>query len=303
MIQYKWLTIRFNKEHAQDGHGVKRPAERVSETVAVSSAPPKRLASYFLPRRRAAAPFALLSVVLFSGTAHGQLPTTTALPYLLTNDGLTKAVVIQTVSVTPVPPAVAQSNIGTLLGGGLSAALTVGIGPSTEAAAAAVAIASARKIQSLRNLNAANKVRQEMQQDAQQGEAADEAQLNQTCPLPNAIKPNAIKPNAIKSVRYLRAKASRQLRANARQLRANARGQLRANDASLCSTQEDQADVAEEQLEELTEVGNATQEAIEGAEAAAEAAEVAAEVAEEAAEAAEIGIDILQSILDALSLF
>jgi hypothetical protein len=298
MIQDKWLTIRFNKEHAQDGYDVKRPAERASETVAVSSAPPKRLSSYFLPWRRAAAPFALLSVVLFSGTAHGQLPTTTALPYLLTNDGLTKAVVIQTVSVIPVPPAVASSNIGTLLGGGLSAALTVGIGPTTEAAAAAVAIASARKIQSLKNLNAANKVRQEMQQDAQQGEAADEAQLNQTCPLPNAIKPNAIK-----SVRYLRAKASRQLRANARQLRANARGQLRANDASLCSTQEDQADVAEEQLEELTEVGNATQEAIEGAEAAAEAAEVAAEVAEEAAEAAEIGIDILQSLLDALSLF
>ena len=301
MIQDKWLTIRFNKEHAQDGYGVKRPVERASETVSVSTAPPKRLSSYFLAWRRAATPFALLSVVLFSNTAHGQLPTTTALPYLLTNDGLTKTVVIQTVSVPPVPPAVAQSNIGTLLGGGLSAALTVGIGPSTEAAAAAVAIASARKIQSLKNLNAANKVRQEMQQDAQQGEANEEAQLTQTCPLPNAIKPNAIK-----SVRYLRAKASRQLRANARQLRANARGQLRANDADLCSTQQDEeeaADAAEEQLEELTEVGNATQEAIEGAEAAAEAAEVAAEVAEEVAEAAEIGIDILQSILDALSLF
>jgi hypothetical protein len=183
MIQDKWLTIRFNKEHAQDGHGVKRPAERASHTVPVSSAPPKRLSSYFLPWRRAAAPFALLSVVLFSGTAHGQLPTTTALPYLLTNDGRIKAVVIQAVSVTPVPPAVAQSNIGTLLGGGLSAALTVGIGPTTEAAAAAVAIASARKVQSLRNLNAANKVRQEMQQDAQQGEANEEAQLTQTCPL------------------------------------------------------------------------------------------------------------------------
>jgi hypothetical protein len=295
MIQYKWLTIRFFREHAQDKSGVKRPTPRASEAVAVSSDPRTRRSNSW---RRAAVLFGLLSVVLFSSTANGQLPTTTALPYLLTNDGLTKAVVIQAVSVTPVPPAVAQSNIGTLLGGGLSAALTVGIGPSTEAAAAAVAIASARKIQSLKNLNAANKVRQEMQQDAQQGEAADEAQINQTCPLPNAIKPNAIK-----SVRYLRAKASRQLRANARQLRANARGQLRANDASLCSTQEQEADAAEEQLEELTEVGNASEEAIEGAEAAAEAAEVAAEVAEEAAEAAEIGIDILQSILDALSLF
>jgi hypothetical protein len=295
MIQDKWLTIRFNKEHAQDGHGVKRPTERASETVAVSSAPPKRLSNSFLPWRRAAAPFALLSVVLFSSAANGQLPTTTALPYLLTNDGLTKAVVIQTVSVIPVPPAVASSNIGTLLGGGLSAALTVGIGPTTEAAAAAVAIAGARKIQSLKNLNAANKVRQEMQQDAQQGEANEEAQLPQTCP---------IKPNAIKAGAYLRARAVRVLSAQARRdLRAQSGLRLRANDVSSCSSPEEEADAAEEQLEELTEVGNASEEAIEAAEEAAEAAEVAAEVAEEAVEGAEIAIDVFQSILDALSLF
>jgi hypothetical protein len=295
MIQDKWLTIRFNKEHAQDGHGVKRPAERASETVAVSSDPPTRLSNSFLPWRRAAVLFALLSVVLFSSAANGQLPTTTALPYLLTNDGLTKAVVVQTVSVIPVPPAVASSNIGTLLGGGLSAALTVGIGPTTEAAAAAVAIASARKIQSLKNLNAANKVRQEMQQDAQQGEANEEAQLTQTCP---------IKPNAIKAGAYLRARAVRVLRAQARRdLGAQSGLRLRANDVSSCSSPEEEADAAEEQVEELTEVGNASEEAIEGAEEAAEAAEVAAEVAEEAAEGAEIAIDVFQSILDALSLF
>jgi methyl-accepting chemotaxis protein len=295
MIQDKWLTIRFFEQHAQDGRGFKRPAPRASKAAEVSSAPTQGRASSFLVWRRAAIPFALLSALLFSSTANGQLPTTTALPYLLTNDGLPNApIVVPSFPVTRVPPAVASSNIGSLLGGGLSAALTVGIGSSTEAAAAAIAIAGARKIQALRTLNATNKIKQEMQQDTTQGKANEQTKLNETCPL---------KPNAITSGRYLRAKASRQLRANARQLRANSSRQLRANDVVSCSTEEDEADAAEEQLEELTEVGNASEEAIEGAEEAAEAAEVAAEVAEEAAEAAEIAIDVFESILDALSLF
>jgi hypothetical protein len=66
--------------------------------------------------------------------------------------------------------------------------------------------------------------------------------------------------------------------------------------------QEDQAQEAQAQLEATTESGEASEEALESAEAAVEAAEEAAEVAEAAAEALVDGLDVLEGILDALSL-
>ncbi len=238
------------------------------------------------PGRRCA--LFLAHVPLLFGIARAQVPTVTALPYLLTD----QAGVIKIVASPPmsaVPPAVQASPIGGLLGGGFGSVLNSAILP-TQAVAQAAAIAGLRAVATIQKANAARAKLQQLQNDTEDAVAQQQQKLeNFDC-----------------SVDDLRHRFGKNARAAAAQTgKSNGSPhKWKALDAGTCMLpQEQEAEEAESQLEAIDQSGDAAQEAIEAAEEAAEAAESVAEAAEAAAEALVDGLDVLEGILDALSLF
>ena len=220
------------------------------------------------------------SAALLSSIASGQVPTTTALPYLLT-DQAGQIRVIATSPVAPVPLAVSQSEFGSLLGGGFSVLL---IEP-TASAATASAIATVHKLLMMKNENAAVKIVKQYDLDATKAEANLKSKLGST---------------GCSNAQFSSVRLNQGLRSA---IQSNHR-LVTAADSSTCTLpEEEEAQEAEEELQALTESEEASQEVIEAAEAAAEAAASAASAAEIAAEATLDGIDVLESLLDALSLF
>jgi hypothetical protein len=221
----------------------------------------------------------IVSAALLSSLASGQVPTTTALPYLLKSPGAGIVVVATSGPVVNVPPAVTLSGFGSLLGGGFSSLLTAPIAWQASAAA----IASVRELLEIKKGNFLKSNIAKMNQDAKMAEQNIEAEYPDVsgCDDFRGVKFNRQLKTALKS-----------------------HNQFRTADSSVCSLpEEQQAQEAEEELQALNEAGNSSQDAIEAAEAAAEAAEAAAEAAETAAEAALDGIDVLEGLLDALALF
>ena len=236
-----------------------------------------RSAEFCTPGRKSA--LLIGSAALLSSIASGQVPTTTALPYLLT-DQAGQIRVTTTTPLAPVPPAVGQSQFGSLLGGGFSVLLTT----PTASAAAAAAQAAIHKLVLMKNANFATKAVQEWNFDAMQADARLQTKLASTGCSNSEFSAERLNKGLITSIRF--------------------NHKLTAGDSPVCMLpEEQQAEEAEEQLQALTEAEDASQEAIEAAEEAAEAAEAAAEAAETAAEAALDGIDVLEGLLDALSLF
>jgi hypothetical protein len=222
-----------------------------------------------------------LSAALLSSIASGQIPTTTALPYVLTDQaGVIR--VIATQPVAQVPPSVGTSTFGSLLGGGFSVLLTT---PSASVASA-TATATVRSLLMLKKANALQTNFNKMQEDAKL------AQQNIKSENPELFCEDD-EFNAVKFNHQLKGRA-----------KARVKGGAHSADSSTCMLPEEQeAQEAEAELETLNESEEASQEALEAAESAAEAAEAAAEAAEAAAEAALDSIDVLEGILDAIALF
>jgi hypothetical protein len=209
--------------------------------------------------------FVAVSAALLSSIASGQVPTTTALPYLLTNQP--GVVYVAPSAVIPVPPAVTLSGFGGLLGGGLS---SIAATPSA-AAGETLVLATVHKLLMMKIESTAVKMVKQADDDTMAAQRELMSQGSGTCNTPNAVKSHH---------------------------------RLKAADSPTCTLpEEEEAQEAEEELQSLNEAGDATQEAIEAAEVAAEAAETAAEEAEAAAEAIADGLDVAEALLDALSLF
>jgi hypothetical protein len=214
----------------------------------------------------------ILGVALLSRVASGQVPTVTALPYVLTEQAGVIRVITTYSPVKPVPPAVGVSQFGSLLGGGFSSILT----PS----ASAVTVGSIALVHKLAYVNReAAAVKQVQQWEFDTNKAMTEAKdktvnCNNSAPL---------------------------------SFKGGLQGAMSANRrfvAEFCAfPEEEEAQQAEEELEALNEAGEASQEAIEAAEEAAEVAEAAAEAAEASAEAALDAVDVLEALLETLSLF
>jgi hypothetical protein len=241
-----------------------------------------RDAEFSTPGRRSA--LLVLSAALLSSIASGQVPTTTALPYLLTD----QAGVIRIVSsgaVTKVPPAASLSGFGSLLGGGFGSLLAT----PTASAASAAATASVRSLLMMKKANALQSNFNKMQEDARQARQNIQDENPEDFCLETELTP---------------VKFNHQLKTSVKaRVKARMKGGAGAADSPACTLpEEEQAQEAEEELEALNESGDAAQEAIEAAEEAVEVAEAAAEAAETAAEAALDGIDVLEALLDALAL-
>ena len=220
------------------------------------------------------------SAALLSTIASGQVPTTTALPYLLT-DQAGQIRVIATNPVASVPLAVSQSGFGQLLGGGFNTLLAT----PTASLAAASATASIHKLLVLKAANYAKKTVQEWQFDGMKAKANLQAQLGNT---------------GCSNAQFSSVRLSQGL-TSAMKLNHHL---VTATDSSTCTLpEEEQAEEAEEELQALTESEEASQEVMEAAEAAAEAAEAAATAAEVAAEATLDALDVIEGLLDAISLF
>jgi hypothetical protein len=242
-----------------------------------------RDAEFSTPGRKSA--LLVLSAALLSSIASGQIPTiptTTALPYVLT-DQPGEIHVTPIYGVAPVPAAVsAGGGFSSLLGGGFGSLLTT----PTASTASAAATAAVRSLLMLKKANTLQ---------------ADLARMNQTAELArqNIVSENPelfCEGDAFTAVKY-----NHQLKTS---VKARSKGDARPADSPACTLpEEQQAEEAEEELQAVTESEDATQEAIEAAEEAAEAAEAAAEAAETAAEIALDSIDVLEGILDALALF
>jgi hypothetical protein len=213
----------------------------------------------------------ILGLALLSGIASGQVPTVTALPYVLTDQaGVIR--IVTPIQVAPVPPAVSQSQFSSLLGGGFAPLLMI----PTAATGTAVAIATVHKLLMIKAANYAKKQAMEFEMNG-----LDYLKKNQSC----LTKNSALRvPGDVLAA-----------------MKSNHR--LVADSSSCMLSQEEEAQHAEEDLQSLEESEQASQEAIEGAEEAAEAAEAAAESAEEAAEIALDGIDAIEALLDCVDLF
>jgi hypothetical protein len=210
------------------------------------------------------------SAALLSSMAIAQVPTTTALPYLLQSPGTSVVVVTPSGPVVHVPPAVTLSGFGSLFGGGFNTLLSAPIAANATAAA----IAQVRSAEYISKGNAAKQKIDQMNQDAKNAEQNIRDQNIDAFTCEDEF--TAVKFNH----------------------------HLKPADSSVCTLpEEQQAQEAEQELEALNEAGDTSQEAIEAAESAAEAAETAAEAAETAAEAALDAVDILESILETVSLF
>jgi len=221
-----------------------------------------RSARFCTPGKKSA--LLILSAALLSSIASGQVPTTTALPYLVTYQFAT--IHVQPV-VGAVPPAVSQSGFGSLLGGGFSALLL----EPTASAATASAIATVHKLLMMKNENFAVKNVNQWNLDATEAN---------TRLMANAVNCS----NGFPAVKF--------------------NHHLIAADSTTCTLPEqEEAQEAEEELQTLTESEEASQEVMEAAEAAAEAAEAAATAAEVAAEATLDALDVIEGLLDAISLF
>ncbi len=220
------------------------------------------------PGRRSV--LAIVSASLLSSMASGQVPTTTALPYLLKSPGKGIVVLAPATTVVQVPPAVTLGGFGSLLGGGFNSLLSEPI----AAAATAAAIASIRGAAYLTKANflQANVVRADQAiQQADQNIRSNNADLFACDDEFTPVKFNH---------------------------------HLKPASSSVCSLpQEETAQEAEEELQVLNEAGDTSQEAIEAAEATAEAAESAAEAAEAAAEAVLDTVDVLEGVLEVVEAF
>ena len=193
-----------------------------------------------------------------------------ALPYLLQSPGTSVVVVTPSGPVVHVPPAVTLSGFGSLFGGGFNTLLSAPIAANATAAA----IAQVRSAEYISKGNAAKQKIDQMNQDAKNAEQNIRDQNIDAFTCEDEF--TAVKFNH----------------------------HLKPADSSVCTLpEEQQAQEAEQELEALNEAGDTSQEAIEAAESAAEAAETAAEAAETAAEAALDAVDILESILETVSLF
>jgi hypothetical protein len=225
----------------------------------------------------------VLSAALLSSIASGQVPTTTALPYLLTDQANIIRVVASD-TVTQVPPAVNSSGFSSLLGGGFSSLLA----SPTASVASAVATASIRSLLLLKKANALQTNFNKMKQDAD-----NEVKYEQN------VDPEAF----CAEDEFTPVKFNHQLKVPLKaRMKARVKGAHPADSPTCMLPEEQEALEAEEELESVMESEAATQEAIEGAEAAAEAAEAAAEAAETAVEATLDAFDVVESLLDALVL-
>jgi len=242
-----------------------------------------RDAEFSTPGRKSA--LLVLSAVLLSSIASGQIPTTTALPYVLTDQAGVIRITPIYGTVAPVPAAAGLSGFGSLLGGGFGSLLAT----PTASAASAAATASVRSLLMMKKANDLQNNFNKMEQDAKQAEQKIESENPELFCEEDEFTP---------------VKFNHQLKTSVKaRVKARLKGGARAADSPACTLpEEQQAEEAEEELQTLQEAGDTTQEALEAAEEAAETAEAAAEAAETAAEAALDGLDVIEGILDALSL-
>jgi hypothetical protein len=247
----------------------------------------------------------LLGALPLSSLAHGQTgqPTVTALPYVLTYTGGIE-VVATTTPVTPVPPAVGISTFGSLFGGGFAAA-TSSLPLSTATVTAAFVT---KKLTLVKNTVDYKKQINDWQQNAQQqrNEVQNEIEDEDGCSVPNVQL--VVMPNGKFGWRSKSKSGSNLANLHHASSRTMARRTRRALPmlaaADTCELpQEQNADQMEADLEALNESETASEDAIEAAEAAVDAAETAAEAAETAIESALEAAEILDTILEACSLF
>jgi hypothetical protein len=259
---------------------------------------------FTLPKTRVA--LVLLGALPLSTFAHGQTgqPTVTALPYVLTYTGGIEVVATST-PMKQVPPAVGISTFGSLFGGGFAAA-TSSLPLSTAAIAATFAT---KKLVIIKNNNAYQKQEVQLQQNAQrQLEDIDSEVENEDVCIINPNVRLVVLPNGTFGLRPKSNSVSNSANLHHASSRTMARRTGRALPmlaaADTCELPEEQnADKMEADLEALNESETATEDALETAEAAAEAAEAAAEAAETAIEGALEAAEIMETILEACSLF
>jgi hypothetical protein len=226
---------------------------------------------HFLGRPRASSPGTFLGkgallVLCAAGLARadGDGPTVTPLPYVLTNNG--SIMVVPSYATTQVPPPSASaSGAGDLLGGGLASVFST---PSS-ALAAGRATLLVRNLVMIKKEAALTKYVQQLRQDTTQAKANEEAEIDEDIKICSNV--SHVKFNHL----------------------------VRPLDSSTCTLPEQQVEEnAQEELQALTQEGNAAQEEIEGAEEAVEAAEAALEATEVALEAAEDAVDVFETILE-----